>query len=138
MYYNKVHHKNYHHKSYTRSPSAILPSPSILRGYDEISEGAADRLLEMAEIEQAHRHEWEFAALHAYERSFRLGQKCGALVAIVITLATIYASAALHNNYLAAIISISGFAAIMVSTFFAAKNKRYETRVRREPVEKDL
>lgn len=39
--------------------------PAILREYDEISPGAADRIIAMAEKEQSHRHSWEKHALSA-------------------------------------------------------------------------
>jgi uncharacterized membrane protein len=114
-----------------RKPQSILPPPSILRAYEEISEGASDRLIEMAEIEQIHRHDWENMALTAYARSHRLGQICGMLVALAIIYASIYAVKVLHDQYLATMIAGCGFSSIIVSTFFAAKTKRYESRVRK-------
>lgn len=40
-----------------------MPPPTMLRGYEEITPGAADRIIAMAEREQAHRHVWETHAL---------------------------------------------------------------------------
>jgi uncharacterized membrane protein len=136
-----VQDKNFNKSAYIRKTPirnnrVILPSPAILKEYDEVSEGAADRLIEMAEIEQEHRHEWELAALAAYDRNFRLGQKCGALVAMSIIGAAIYVGHFLHDYFLAGIIAASGFASIIVSTIFASKNKRYENRIRRAPIHK--
>ena len=133
--------KNFTKPAYTRKPAirnnrVILPSPAILKEYDEASEGAADRLVEMAEIEQEHRHEWELAALAAYDRNFRLGQKCGLLLALSIIGSAIYVGHFLHDQYLASMILGCGFASIIVSTMFASKNKRYENRIRRAPVHK--
>jgi hypothetical protein len=42
-----------------------IPAPSILRSYDEIVPGAAERIIAMAEREQEHRHAWERGALSA-------------------------------------------------------------------------
>ena len=132
MYYKSDNNKpSFYKKSQPRHARVALPSPAILREYDEVSEGAADRIIEMAEIEQNHRHEWEFESLQAYERSFRLGQKCGALVAIIVTLSAIYVGHFLKDHYLASVIAIGGFSSIIVSTIFASKNKRYENRIRR-------
>jgi len=138
VYYKKEYNNNEYRgkrsfdgKFGRRKPHAILPPPSILRAYDEISEGAADRLIEMAEYEQSHRHEWENEALVAYGKSHRLGQVCGVFVAMGVLAASLYASEILKDNMLAMAIAVSGFVSMMVSTIFAAKNKRYEMRVRR-------
>lgn len=42
-----------------------LPPPSIMREYDDVVPGAAERIIDMAEKEQAHRHSWEQRALSA-------------------------------------------------------------------------
>lgn len=40
-----------------------IPPPAMLRGYNDINPGIADRIIVMAEREQAFRHEWENKAL---------------------------------------------------------------------------
>ena len=129
---------SYNKNSYIRKPSSrinrvILPSPAILKEYNDVAEGAAERLMEMAEIEQEHRHEWELGALAAYDRNFRLGQKCGLILALSIISSAIYVGHFLHDHYLASIIAGCGFASMIVSTIYASKNKRYENRIRRTP-----
>jgi uncharacterized membrane protein len=61
-----------------------LPPPSILRGYDEISPGAADRIIAMAEREQAHRHSWEQRALSAERWYSMVGLLAGWTTAIAL------------------------------------------------------
>jgi uncharacterized membrane protein len=52
--------------------NGLLPPPSMLEGYERVLPGSADRLLKMAEAEQAHRQSLEAQDLthsHAIERS---------------------------------------------------------------------
>jgi uncharacterized membrane protein len=48
-----------------------MPHPGMLKGYEEVSPGISDRIVAMAEREQAHRHQWENRALSA-DRSYSL------------------------------------------------------------------
>jgi uncharacterized membrane protein len=62
-----------------------LPPPEILAGYDEVLPGAADRIVAMAEKNQAHRHALEAKVIPAGIASERLGQ----ILAFVLYLATL-------------------------------------------------
>jgi uncharacterized membrane protein len=44
---------------YTRSLSGPLPSPDVLAAYEQVTPGAGDRIIKMAEDESAHRREME-------------------------------------------------------------------------------
>lgn len=70
-----------------------LPPPSILRGYDEIVPGAADRIVAMAEREQAHRHSWEQRALRADHWYSMLGMLAGWTTAMALAVGAAVAAA---------------------------------------------
>jgi uncharacterized membrane protein len=59
-----------------------LPHPSILRGYDDVVPGAAERIIAMAEKEQTHRHSWEQRALTADTWYAMIGMLAGWTVAM--------------------------------------------------------
>jgi uncharacterized membrane protein len=70
-----------------------LPHPSILQGYDEISPGAAERIIAMAEKEQAHRHLWEQRALSGERWYSMVGMLAGWTVAIALAVGAVVAAA---------------------------------------------
>jgi uncharacterized membrane protein len=112
-------------------PHTILPAPSILQAYEEISEGSVDRLMEMAEIEQTHRHEWEDKSLELYAKAHRIGQVYGLLISLSIITASLYVAVELHNMHLAMIIVIAGFFSLTVSSVLASRIRRYERKPRK-------
>lgn len=73
---NKNYKTNYEKKSNSRK-SSILPPAYVLQEYEYATEGAANRILEMAEVEQDKRHELEDDYLEYYKKSFRIGQVFG-------------------------------------------------------------
>ena len=62
--------------------SGPLPTPDILLGYDEVLPGAAERIMRMAEKEQASAREVEGIAVRAATADNRRGQIFGFLVAL--------------------------------------------------------
>ncbi len=62
-----------------------LPPPEILAGYDDVTPGAADRIITMAEKNQAHRHALEAKVIPAGIMSERIGQ----ILAFVLYVATL-------------------------------------------------
>ena len=56
-----------------------LPPPEMLREYDDVVPGGAERIFKMAEIEQGHRVSWERKALRIVTR----GQWFGFSIAII-------------------------------------------------------
>lgn len=72
--------------------SGPIPPPSIIRGYEDIMPGAADRILKMAEIQSAHRQELEKKMVESEARdsllgvvfAFMLGLGCLACGSIIV------------------------------------------------------
>ena len=62
----------------------LLPHPEVLESYNYVVEGSAQMILNMFEVEQKHRHEWESQALRIHSYSTILGQILGFLIAIAV------------------------------------------------------
>ncbi len=54
-----------------------LPPPALFERYDAVLPGSAERILRLAEKEQAHRQEWEMTVLRAQKSDVRRGQWMG-------------------------------------------------------------
>jgi uncharacterized membrane protein len=123
-------HRSHSRDHHSRRKFSSIPSAGMLRAYEDLSEGAADRLIEMAEIEQTHRHEWENRALKVAASSQKLGQICGLLVALAIIGASSHL--ALNGDYLtASSIAVTGFLSLMVTSLSARKSFKHDRRPRR-------
>lgn len=112
-----------HRGGHRREPTAILPSPSIIQEYEYASEGAAKKILHMAELEQKHRQEWEGNYIRSQMRSYRLGQLFGFLVAISI-IACVVHLAAEGNDFLASVVAVAGFLSLALSSIFTGQLRR--------------
>jgi uncharacterized membrane protein len=70
--------------------SGPLPPPQILRGYNEIIPDGAERLLQMAEKEQAHRHRQEEREADGDLTLAKRGQLIGGGLALIAVVGAIY------------------------------------------------
>lgn len=68
----------------TEAFSGPLPSPRILREYNEILPGAAERTFVMSEKEQTHRHEMDNKIVNGTQKQTTRGQWIGASLVIVL------------------------------------------------------
>ena len=71
--------------------SGPLPAPADLEKFNQIIPNGAERILAMAEKEQAHRIEYEKVGLPAAIRESRRGQILGAVISLIAVLGAIYA-----------------------------------------------
>ena len=70
-----------------------LPPPALLKDYDKVKPGLADTIVDMAQSEQEHRHNWESSSLKAQQDDRRLGLWLGfSVTAIGILAAVVVAS----------------------------------------------
>lgn len=67
--------------------SGPLPSPTLLRQFDDIVPGAAERILSMAEKQSEHRQDLEKTAIHGDSRRATQGLFLGAFIAVSVLLA---------------------------------------------------
>jgi uncharacterized membrane protein len=87
--------------------SGPIPSPDILKQYEALSAGLANRLVDIAEREADHRRKVELEALaiqgrdqHSYRRSEMLGQVFGFGIAAIAISGAVYS--AVHGAQIAA------------------------------------
>ena len=66
----------------TQQFSGPVPHPEILRGYNQVLPGAAERILTMAELDQKHQIEIESSAQHLAAKEIKRGQIFGLVVSI--------------------------------------------------------
>ncbi|WP_296560133.1 DUF2335 domain-containing protein [uncultured Acetobacterium sp.] len=71
--------------------SGPLPHPQILRGYEEVVPGAAERILSMAENQATHRQQLEKAVINSNVRDSRMGVVFAFVIGIVGVSGGIYA-----------------------------------------------
>lgn len=67
--------------------SGPIPHPSLMAGYEQVLPGSADRILKMAELQQAHRFDLEKTSIESQLRSNRQGQIFGFILSFVVILA---------------------------------------------------
>lgn len=73
--------------------SGPMPPPSVLEGYERLVQGAAERILVMAESDAKHQQEIEFAALRAAEAEIKRGQLFGFVIGLTALAASMLALA---------------------------------------------
>ncbi len=108
----------------------ILPSPGVLESYEEIAPGSVNKILEMAKLEQEHRHAWENKYLKSMAYTTRVGQLLGFALAIIL----IYSAMALvadKNDTLASVVVFSGFSFLMIAALASANSRKHINRPKR-------
>jgi uncharacterized membrane protein len=109
------------------APQQILPSPTILQEYEYASDGAAARIIEMAEVEQDRRNEWELEYMRFYKKSLRLGQLFGFLLLVIIVLAVV-SLANQGKDQVAQILAASAFLSVAIASIFSGGSMRRNAR----------
>lgn len=104
--------------------SGPLPHPEALAQYDQIVPGAAERIIQMAEKEMAHRHETENTMTKSAIRTTYLGIVFAFLSVLVLSGSVLYA---LYKGFdtVAGSIAVGSIAAVAgVFIFFKSKKNR--------------
>lgn len=105
--------------------SGALPPPSILREYDQIVPGAAERLLRQAESQTRHRQQLESSVTDDASKRSRNGLWGGVIVVlgleVVAGLAAIY-----HEPWLAGFLGAGGPAALAGVFVYGRQEQRQE------------
>lgn len=108
--------------------ASILPSPTILQEYEYATEGAADRILEMAEVEQDRRHDWEEEYLRFYKKSLRIGQLFGFVLLLSVILSCVYLATNGHEHVAVYLALIAFFSVALSSLFDSIGRKKHSRR----------
>lgn len=81
----------------TVSHSGPVPPPAMIKQYDDILPGAAERIFAMAEREQAHLHEMDQRAIRQPHNAEMLGMVIGGLIVAAAITASFFLIVAGHS-----------------------------------------
>lgn len=98
--------------------SGPLPPPSVLSGYENVGEGFANRVIALAEKQQAHRHQFEDKSVDAAINAEKRGQYYALIVSVLIILGSLYLIATgkeISGMILAAGGTLTGLAYIFIT-----------------------
>ncbi len=112
--------------SMSASFSGPLPPPQMLRAYDEVLPGMADRILALTEKQTDHRISTESILANASVRSWAIGQYLGFAYSISALAATAYVVAINGNTAIAVLILGTGVAGIARDLIRAVLSRRDE------------
>lgn len=107
--------------------SGPIPPPSIIRGYEEILPGAADRIMRMAENQSAHRQNMESKMIGTESRDSLLGiifaftLGIGCIAAAIIIVVSVPQNAGAISS---ALIGVTGIGSI-IATFIKSTRSNY-------------
>lgn len=109
--------------------SGNLPHPRIMRGYENIHAGSADRILRMAEREQAHRHRLERKELDLHAEAMRGAislDRRGMMSALSAVLVTVIGGIILTaiNANVGVFVIILGNATTLAGAFYYAQRMK--------------
>lgn len=108
--------------------SGPLPPPSLLRAYEQVCPGFAERIVKMAEVEQAHRHGTEKRDQLALSNIIgirKIGQFCGFTLGFVgisggILLCAMNRSSGFHTI----VLSLGTLLSVYVASAWRERNQR--------------
>lgn len=99
----------------------ILPPIEMIEHYEELNPGTLDKLLDMAEREQNHRHSLDLMTLEKYNRATALGRVFSLVYVAFISITSLMLVAA-GSIFVAAVFAFSAFACITIVSYFYSKN----------------
>lgn len=97
-----------------------IPPPGVLKQYDEVAAGLAERIVASMEREQEHRHEMDWKLLRIHKSIYARGQFIAALIALVcLTLGFVLGY---HGHSAAAIAFVTGGLGQVVLAFLGSRD----------------
>jgi len=109
----------------SQSFSGPLPSPDILRQFNDVVPGAAERIIKMAEEQSAHRKELEKSVINSDITRSKWGQILGFIIAIsglaVSAIVGVYG-----NAYAGGIIGVGTLASLVGVFMYGSKTRSKE------------
>lgn len=121
---NKQHASNETRVVARASFSGPLPPPEILKGYESILPGLADRVVKMAENQSAHRQQLESRVIWFDGIRSSLGLVFGLIIALSGIVAGSYL--VLHGNNITGLVSLITPLAVIVGAFVYQRNEGAE------------
>lgn len=105
-----------------QSFSGPLPPPEMLRKYEELLPGSADRIISIAERQSSHRQKLESDVIASSIRNERLGMTFGFLICILAISGGIFA--VMHGKSAEGIAAIITPLVALVAVFVYGKSKQ--------------
>lgn len=121
---NDKHSEYFEHK---QSPEmsktiSILPHPTTLESYEEVSPGITEKLGVMIVKEQEHRHKLEMRKIKNITSIYRFGQLLSTILAILVIYSTVLMYDEYGSEMLAAVVCFCGFSFLTIINVFSIKN----------------
>jgi uncharacterized membrane protein len=110
--------------------SGPLPPPEVLRKFDEVVPGAAERIIKMAEEQSAHRKDLERKVIDSDVSRSKWGQLLGFVIAIAGLVAATLIS--IYGNAIAGGVLGVGTLASLVGVFMYGATTRSKERVEKQ------
>ena len=112
--------------------SGPMPHPQLLKGYEDVCPGAADRMFRAVEAEAEHRRHMEKSVMEAqvrfHDKQFleaRMGQICALIISLAGIMAGTYTAINGHE-WAGSAIGVGGIGGI-VATFIAGRSRPSKT-----------
>lgn len=117
----------------SRSFSGPVPPPEVLRDYNNVTPGLADRIVHMAESEQQHRHSLQSEALHGNISEVKRGQNYAFIICLVLIIGSILL---ILNGYPITGTVFAGVTIVALASLFINGRRRREPK-KSKPVTND-
>lgn len=97
----------------------VLPPVDIMAEYEELNPGTVEKLMDMAQKEQNHRHSMDLLEIEKYNRASKLGRMFSLILIAIISITTLVL--ATFSDIIAIIFPVISFASIAVAAYFYSK-----------------
>lgn len=106
-----------------RKYKSILPPIDLIEEYEELYPGTFEKILDMAQKEQNHRHSMDLLEMERHNRATKLGRLFSLLYVAIISFTTLILALS-DNVAVAAMFAIASFAVIVVVSYLYSKTSK--------------
>jgi uncharacterized membrane protein len=99
----------------------VLPPLDIVEEYEEQHPGTFDKIFDMAQKEQEHRHSMDLLEIEKHAQATKMGRIFALVFVTIITLATLLLTMT-QNFFMAVIFASLAFATITIVSYFYSKS----------------
>jgi len=99
----------------------VLPPIDMMEQYEELNPGTFEKLFDMADKEQNHRHSMDLLTMEKHSRATRLGRMFALVFIALVSITTLILVAA-KSIISASVFAISAFACITIVSYFYSKS----------------
>ncbi len=103
----------------------VLPPVEMLEHYEELNPGTLEKLLDMAEREQNHRHSIDLMAMEKHSKATQLGRMFALVFVAFISITSLMLVIA-GSFIVASVFAFAAFACITIVSFLYSKNSLFK------------